>query len=390
MNFSQLQFPDNLDSATFLRDYWQQRPLLLRQGLPGYICPLSPDELAGLACEAEVEARLVLEKDGIRPWEARHGPFDEQTFANLPETHWTLLVQDVDKHVPEVAQLLQAFRFLPDWRVDDIMISYAPAHGSVGPHVDDYDVFLVQGWGKRRWRINTRPVAEEDYIDGLDLRILPHFEAEQEWSLAPGDVLYLPPNVAHWGIAEDACLTCSVGFRAPLLRDLARSWAEHLIERQLPAGRYRDHAITPQAHGGEILASVFQQLQDLLSPLSRMPTQDFQRWLGCHLSETKDNLQPIAPSSALTPDDFHARFRRHGAIERSGYARLAFCLDDNARLFANGHDFALSSEKADFLRQLTDRQRLGFDSLAPWMEDAQCRQLLCTLHNQGLFEFSDE
>ena len=145
-----LRFPDNLNETRFLKEFWQKQPLLIRGGMAGYKCPLSAEELAGLACEEDIESRIVLEKDGAKPWEARTGPFQEAAFSALPESHWTLLLQDVDKHISEVASLLDSFRFIPDWRLDDIMISYAVDQGSVGPHIDDYDVFLVQAEGKRR------------------------------------------------------------------------------------------------------------------------------------------------------------------------------------------------------------------------------------------------
>ena len=178
--------------AGFLQHYWQQKPLLIRQALANDALPtLSPDELAGLACETDIESRLILEKDGPHPWQLENGPFDAERFASLPESHWTLLVQDVDKFVPQVAELLQWFRFVPDWRIDDVMISYAIDQGSVGPHVDNYDVFLLQIHGRRRWRISTQPIADDNFIPDIPLNILQQFDAEQEWLLEPGDMLYL-------------------------------------------------------------------------------------------------------------------------------------------------------------------------------------------------------
>jgi 50S ribosomal protein L16 3-hydroxylase len=380
-----------MDSRRFLREYWQQRPLLMRQALPGYVCPLSADELAGLSCEAEIESRLVLEKGGERPWEARHGPFDDETFGNLPATHWTLLLQDMDKHCAPVAQLLEPFRFAPDWRVDDIMISYAPDQGSVGPHIDDYDVFLVQGYGKRRWRVHTQPVEESDYIDGLDLRILPHFTAEYDWLLEPGDVLYLPPNVAHWGVAEGECITCSVGFRAPLLHDLARAWTEHLIDRRIPSGRYRDPAIQPQDNSGEILDAVVARLHKDLRALQNDESDAFRLWLGGYLTETKENLMATPPDETLTSAEFLAALEQFGEIERSGYARMAFCRGQNGidHLFVNGEALALSSEHDGFLPLLTEQRQYAIDELAHWLAFEECLQLLCNLYNEGYVEFPD-
>jgi len=196
-----MQLLGGLTPERFLAEYWQKRPLLVRQAIPGFKSPLSADELAGLACEPEVESRLILEKGGSRPWQLEHGPFEEERFATLPESHWTLLVQRVNHWVPAVADLLDHFAFLPSWRLDDIMISYAADQGSVGPHTDQYDVFLLQGAGRRRWQIDASVTDESPLLDHPDLRILAQFHATDEWVLEPGDLLYLPPGLAHYGVA---------------------------------------------------------------------------------------------------------------------------------------------------------------------------------------------
>jgi len=389
MQLNTISFPQGLDAVVFLRDYWQQRPLLMRQALPGYRSPLTPDEFAGLACEEGVETRLVLERDGERPWEARSGPFNERDFAVLPPSHWTLLVQDVDKHVPEVAELLEPFRFVPDWRVDDVMISYAPDQGSVGPHIDDYDVFLVQAHGRRRWRIHTQTVSEEDYIPGLDLRILPEFEAEQDWVLEPGDVLYLPPNCAHWGTAEGECMTYSVGFRAPELRELAHSWMETLMERCIPPGRYRDPQLTPQNAPGEITLEVFERIEGLLAGLSQADRSLLRHWLGRWLTEPKENLHLEPAEEPLQQREFLDGLERHRALQRSGYARMAFCRggDEGDYLFVNGQEFPLASGSGSFLHAITQERRLYYGELARWLDNTEYLELLCRLYNDGCFEF---
>ncbi|HPQ96555.1 MAG TPA: cupin domain-containing protein, partial [Thiolinea sp.] len=214
----------------FLRDYWQQQPLLVRQAFPGFELPLSADELAGLACDTDT-ARLVLERGGRHPWELRSGPIAEDAFAGLPETHWTLLVNDCEKMVPELQAIVQPFRFIPDWRIDDLMISYAAPGGSVGPHVDAYDVFLLQAQGRRRWQISSQPCTPDNFIPDLDLRVMQAFSPEQEWVLEPGDLLYLPPGVPHYGVAMGECMTCSIGFRAPSQAELLERLLGHLVEQ---------------------------------------------------------------------------------------------------------------------------------------------------------------
>ena len=215
---------NQLTPSEFLAEYWQKKPLLIRQAIPNFQGLLTPNELAGLACEEEAQSRIVQNIDDT--WHLTHGPFDEDTLTSLPEKDWTLLVQYVNHHLPEVAELLSQFNFIPHARLDDLMISYAPTGGSVGPHIDSYDVFLLQGSGKRRWKINAQP--DLTLVEDVPLRILKQFTAEQEWVLAPGDMLYLPPNIAHHGVSEDDdCMTYSIGFRVPKTQELIQGFLDH-------------------------------------------------------------------------------------------------------------------------------------------------------------------
>ena len=233
----------------FLQEYWQQKPLLIRQALPGYISPISPDELAGLALEEEVESRLV--EGGSNNWSLRHGPLTEQDFLDLPEQGWTLLVQAVDLWVPQMQQLLERFEFLPPWRLDDVMVSYACPGGSVGPHFDQYDVFLLQVEGTRRWQIGGHCDGNTPLQADCPLRVLESFSSQQEWLLEPGDMLYLPPGMAHWGVAETECLTYSIGFRSPSIADLLGDLAVELMAQGYEA-HYRDPAMSQALTGREI------------------------------------------------------------------------------------------------------------------------------------------
>ncbi|MEA3275605.1 MAG: cupin domain-containing protein [Pseudomonadota bacterium] len=386
-----LRFPRGLDADHFLNAYWQRNPLLLRQALSAFEGPLSPEELAGLACDPEVESRLVLERDGAYPWEVRHGPFEEEDFAAFPETHWTLLVQDVDKLVPEVAALLSAFRFIPDWRVDDIMVSYAADGGSVGPHVDEYDVFLVQTWGRRRWLIASEPASDQAFIPDLDLRILQRFDPTEEYLLEPGDVLYLPPGVPHWGVAEGPCMTWSVGFRAATWRELASSWCDFAGEQRLPAGRFRDRDLTPVDDSGEIRAEVFDSvLQVLEDSLRGASGQLFRDWFGRFVTEPKEHLQVFPTDAPLDPVAFRAELERRGVLERHGFSRMAFCRGEDGQdlLFANGEAYPLRSDQTGFLSLLTRERHLHFADLAQWLDRPDCLDLLCRLYNDGHYELA--
>ena len=242
-----LQLLGGLTAREFLRDYWQKKPLLVRQAIPDFESPISPDELAGLALEEEVESRLVIEH-GERPWELQRGPFIEDTFQDLPERDWTLLVQAVDQFVPEVAELLEDFKFLPKWRIDDLMISFAAPGGGVGPHFDNYDVFLLQAHGHRRWQIGQMCDADSPLLPHADLKILAQFEPTDEWVLAPGDMLYLPPRLAHCGTAEDDCMTYSVGFRAPSAAEVLTHFTDFLGQFLPDEERYSDPDIQPVSY----------------------------------------------------------------------------------------------------------------------------------------------
>ena len=252
--------------ARFLRDYWQKRPLLVRNAFPGLVTPLSPDELAGLACMDGALARIVSRGTKRRPrarsldgerraddrWTVRTGPFDDATFAKLPESRWTLLVQDVDKWDDATAALLDRFAFIPSWRIDDVMVSYAADGGGVGAHVDQYDVFLLQGLGRRRWRISIDPGASHESIDGVELKLLRRFTPTHEWTLDRGDMLYLPPGIPHDGTAVGECMTYSIGMRAPSAAEMLLDFAEYVAQSLPDSLRYRDSGLRPAGGDGEI------------------------------------------------------------------------------------------------------------------------------------------
>jgi len=240
------------DKFEFIQQYWQKKPCLLRQAIPDFESPISPEELAGLACEDEVHSRLVIEKDGNSPWELSYGPFREEVFLALPETHYSLLVSECEKWIPELAELIDLFRFIPDWRIDDLMVSYAPPGGSVGPHTDEYDVFLLQAQGKRKWQYSNRRVDNPALIADLDLAILQDFSGDQEAILIPGDMLYLPPGIAHHGIAVDACMTFSIGFRAPTAIEVLESFTLELGRQNSDLNRYTDPDLEISRHFSEI------------------------------------------------------------------------------------------------------------------------------------------
>ena len=384
-----LQFPGDLTAEDFLSRYWQQRPLLMRGALLEYDFPLEAEELAGLACEEEMESRLVTGPQQGR-WELHHGPFSEAFFQQLPEHDWTLLVQDVDKHLPEVAALLQPFRFIPAWRFDDVMISYAAPGGSVGPHIDTYDVFLVQGSGRRRWQIQSDP-RRDALLPDLPIRILAEFEPEQEWILEQGDVLYLPPGVAHWGVAEEACMTWSVGLRAPSHQEMLDSFARFLLERMPETAHYGDPPLKPASQPGRIPQGTSQHL---FSELDRwlLDGRLRKRWFGSFMTEVKSHLHIEPPAGPVAADRLVRELRRGRRLRRHPFSRFAWCRNEQGEplLFVCGEVYETRGWSDELLENLCSADSFDAGLLAPCLAEQDCVKLLVELLNLGFLEFEDE
>lgn len=377
-----LHLPSPLTIDDFLRDYWQQQPLFMPGALPGYRSPVSPEELAGLACEDDVESRLILEH-GATPWQLKHGPFTEEDFGKLPDSHWTLLVQDLDKHLPEAARLLDAFRFIPRWRVDDVMISYATDQGTVGPHTDAYDVFLVQAQGQRRWRISSRVYGDEDLLPDIDLKVLKAFDTDQEWLLGPGDILYLPPGVAHWGIAEGPCITCSVGFRAPSEQELLSDWCDHLIARATGDRHFMDPPLDPSQPGGEISSASIGRVREMLQAVLQRPEAEQARWFGHYITEPKPHLPVEAPDTALSDAQLMQMVETEGLMINP-HSRLAFTESaGQLYLFADGEDFPIPTSLKPAVAALTEQDSFRQLDLAQWLENHRAHEVLHALYHQG-------
>jgi 50S ribosomal protein L16 3-hydroxylase len=376
--------PDNCLGETsveeFLTDYWQKKPLLIRNAFPDMKSPISAEELAGLSCEEQVNSRLVLERDGDYPWQVEFGPFEESRFTELPESHWSLLVSDVEKHIPETAALLKPFRFIPDWRVDDLMISYAPEGGSVGAHTDAYDVFLIQLSGQRLWKIAENFPSQT--LDDVDLCILEQFDAEDEWLLSAGDMLYLPPNIAHHGIAQDngdPCLTASVGFRAPSLKTITSDYINYLNENVHDERRYQDVLAVKPKHHAEITDETVSHFIDYLKQGLSIEHDQVKTWLGQYCSDNKtyeDLLQERHVSN------FHelADLLQKEPLLRSPYSNFLYSYNDHgALLFVNGESYQVSSA---FAESICESEPIELQQLDEVMT-ADDKKTLLALYNGG-------
>ena len=379
-------FPGDISVEEFLRDYWQKTPLLVRQAFPGIRSPLSAEELAGLACEDNVNARLVLEYHEDGPWLVRQGPFDDDDFAALPESHWTLLVTDIEKHLPAATALIEPFRFIPDWRIDDLMISYAVDGGSVGPHADAYDVFLIQAQGRRRWRISE--TFDDTHIVGPELRILAEFNAEQEWVLEAGDMLYLPPNIAHYGIAVGECITCSVGFRAPSYRDMLGEYAESIAAGIDADLRYTDPDLQAQSSPGEISPQSLATMQAELARRLVIDDKSFRRWFGAFTSENRAAVYPSAPALQLTGiENLRQLLQAHEFVNRASCSRFAFVRErENALLFVDGECFETG---AAFAESVCRSYTITSDELLQTLASEQDMNALLALYNRGCLYLDD-
>ena len=380
MRFSLL---GGLSPAQFLKRYWQKQPLLIRGAFPRFRDPISRDELAGLSCEEQVMSRLVMERGGEKPWQVIPGPQQVRHLRTLPESHWTLLVQGVDRYIPKVASLLDSFRFIPDWRVEDVMISFAPRAGTVGPHIDSYDVFLLQGQGRRRWQLDSK--ASTALRPHVDVRILKRFKAEHEWILEPGDMLYLPPGLAHYGVALEECLTYSIGFRAPNAMELLNAAQERLMQSGQTPARYEDPHLRPAKFPAEIPRRAVDQLRRLLeSGLRGLGGAEFDALAGEILTESKGGT--YSKPRHLYPADLRSRLTQRSILVRSPGSRLAFLRrGQTVDLFADGRRYPLESGLAFAAALLTAEKQITFKLLAPHLAKKKFFQLLTDLMNAGVF-----
>lgn len=342
--------PLGMKPADFLRDYWQKKPLLIRNAFPGFVSPIEPEDLAGLACEEFTLSRLITHDRQRDAWTVRSGPFAEEEFPGMPDHDWTLLVQDVDKWDADVGALLGAFGFLPRWRIDDVMISFAATGGSVGAHVDQYDVFLLQAKGQRRWQIDARPNPPTAFRDDVELKLLREFTPSHEWVLEPGDMLYLPPGVPHHGVAVDPCLTFSFGMRAPSSAELISDYLDNLVADADESLRYHDEDLAPPKDPNEIDAQAMERVVQALNALRMNDPDKLGDWFGRFITTYR------AAGEVAPPDAVRSRIEvewdlEHGAVlQRHPFSRMAWrrC-KGGATLFCSGLEFPLPIKDAQAL-----------------------------------------
>lgn len=342
--FSPLTHLGDLSIDIFYRDYWQKNPLLIRQAFKDFPSLISPEELAGLSLEEDVNARLVIENG--QQWEVEHGPLDDTRFTHLPDNRWTLLVQHVDSLDPRINALLQAFRFLPNWRLDDIMVSYATDGGGVGPHFDYYDVFLLQAEGTRRWRLGQTCSAQSTLVPDQPMKILTDFQTTDEWLVEPGDLLYVPARLAHWGEAVGNCMTYSIGFRAPSHADFLLDYCQEVVTNFSEDQRYVDPPSQNQGDIGEVSPQAIHYFQALLQSLSE-DRDALAQWLGHYSTHPKQQVFDDLYEPATIED-----LESNTPCKLSEYQRVCYTKYLNqARCFINGEEWQCSLTLAKQLSQ---------------------------------------
>ncbi len=370
-----LQFPDALSTADFLDHYWQKTSIFIPQALPAELPELSADELGWLATLDDVESRIIFSQHNgdSSDYRVEHGPFDEKTLAALPQENWTLLVQDVEKHLPDFRSYISEVSFIPDWRVDDLMVSFAAPGGSVGPHRDNYDVFLCQGTGQREWRI-AAPNADHRAVEFGELSLVEPFDDAGSVTANNSDVLYLPPGIAHWGIATESCMTYSVGMRAPTLSEFM-SGASRIVDADVEYDRseelfYEDPDLSEgEAEPGLISERAMQRALRCFNNPAKLDDADFATVFGCVVSDVKAWLAPESPGKS----DIEA-FLKTGKsdIQVHGMARLAYFSGVNGNiLFANGFARTISAAELEAVRGICTERLAQAESseLFTWLAE---------------------
>lgn len=374
-----------LTHAEFLEEYWQKKPLLIKGGFANFEDPIEPEELAGLAMEDDIESRLITNHD--EKWESHHGPFED--FSLLTETNSTLLVQAVDHWHPIAAELLEPFRFIPNWRIDDLMISYSTPGGGVGPHLDQYDVFIIQGEGKRHWRVGMPDVNLKEFAQNKSLLQVEQFNAIIDEVLEPGDILYIPPGCPHEGYAVENALNYSVGFRAPDTKDFLSNFADYLIDNDFGKTRYSDKTLTLRESSGELQNDEVEQIQRLM--LDAIQDKDvIKRWVGNYLSQPKHDMDLLPLDEPISSDDL-ANYLSSHQINRAGGVRTFYQLfEDSILLSVNSEIFSLPINMLDATKLLTDLPYFEADEIIPSVTCLEFAEMLTKLINEGYYFIQQE
>ncbi|GAA6133424.1 cupin domain-containing protein [Oceaniserpentilla sp. 4NH20-0058] len=383
----------NISIDTFLSEYWQKKPLLIRNAFPSFISPIDPDDLAGLAMEEQAESRMIFEHGSDGPWQLKHGPFSEDDFNRLPEKDWTLLVQAVDQWVPELSDIVDQFNFIPKWRLDDLMVSFAPKGGSVGPHFDQYDVFLLQAHGQRHWQIGPKYSENSAFLQGTDLKILQDMQVDEEWTLNPGDMLYIPPQYAHNGVALNDCMTFSIGFRAPSESDILSHFVDHACLNLNEDNRYSDLDLSDSKPQPALIDDkAIDRIQALLQK-QLTDREHIAKWFAGFMTESKyeDLQEPL--EEPLDWEEVAPFFQSSHTITQNETSRWAYTSQEGRlTLMINGKEVCATTDTmlAQLAQHLANHRHIKIADILHQLESSQCQELLLDLINENHIYFDDE
>ncbi|MGB0833209.1 MAG: JmjC domain-containing protein [Psychrobium sp.] len=375
---------NNLTRQQFLEEYWQKKPVLIRGGIENFDDPITPDELAGLAMEPNAESRLVSQQDG--EWQAEHGPFE--SYDHLGDKNWSLLIQGVDHWDEHVDALLSEFRFMPNWRIDDVMVSFATPGGGVGPHVDNYDVFIIQGSGKRHWQVGSNDELKEVVANEALLHVeafAPIIDAELE----AGDILYIPPGFPHQGVAIEPSMSFSVGFRTIAKSHLFSGFADYIIDNQLGKDMVvdpeRQATNTPGLINSNDVEKLTTSLRDMLGDEQRL-TEFYGEFFSAakHELAIDDDIEPFETDEII---DILAE----QPLYRLGGLRCLYFSQEWAKgtIYVDGEKYSLSSQLHEPLTLLADNTFVTHEQLAPWLDNDKFSQLMTQFINQGYWYFNE-
>lgn len=364
-----------ITAEDFFANYWQKKPLLIRQAIPGFKALFSPEELFEMAGRDDVESRLICFFD--QHWDMQNGPITKIPVKQKKD--WTLLVQGVNLHQEKADALLRQFRFAPDARLDDLMISYAREGGGVGPHFDSYDVFLLQAHGQRRWQISAQ--KDLSLIEGMPLKILRNFVSEQEFVLEPGDMLYLPPHYAHDGVALGECMTYSIGFRSPSFQELGENFLQFMVDTIELPGRYSDPDLKASKEPAEISTTMLDKLMQELNKIT-FSKEDMAIFLGEYLTEPKASVFFNSPEKPLTPKRFAQSALKNGV----SLALKTQMLYQGKHIFINGESFNVGREDKAILTKLANQRQLSSEEMAEASDDVV--EAFCIWYEDGWLDLT--
>lgn len=368
----------DLDWTDFLQRYWQKRPVVLKRGFKNFVDPLSPDELAGLAMENEVDSRLVSHQDGR--WQVSHGPFE--SYDHLGENNWSILVQAVDHWHEPSSHLMHPFRHIPDWRMDDLMISYSVPGGGVGPHLDQYDVFIIQGTGRRRWRVGDK-IPMKQHSPHPDLLQVAPFDAIIDEELEPGDIIYIPPGFPHEGYSLESSLNYSVGFRAPNAREMVSGYADYILARELGSKRYGDPELVEREHPALVLPQELDSMRNMMLELVGNP-EHFNSWFGEFISQSRHELDLAPPEPPYQAGEIYELLESGESLQRLCGLRVLRVGDV---CYVNGE--AMTTEHLAATDAIARHMTVTRDMLGDALEDPSFLALLSALVNSGYWYFND-